>query len=145
MCLLKAEFHLILPGPQQGPQVVSSVWGEPVAADKRGDGPEHRTTSAGRLVNSGSRENIESVSKKTKQKDKTTLCVGYLSKIELCEYNLMMSPCSVTPHREPSASAGRPLTPCGNRTACPCSHNIWTVWAEDERRTNYDLFCFRLR
>lgn len=51
----------ILPGPQQGPQGVSSVWGEQVAANKRGDGPERQTTSAGRLVNSGSRENIESV------------------------------------------------------------------------------------
>lgn len=58
--LHRAEFHHVLPGPQRGPQVASSVWGAPVAGGRRGDGPEHRTTSAGRLVNSGTRENIES-------------------------------------------------------------------------------------
>lgn len=56
----------------------------------------------------------------------------------------MMSPCSVMPHREPSASGGRPLTPCGNRTACLCSRNIWTVQAEDERKGKYDSLCFGL-
>lgn len=44
-----------------------------------------------------------------------------------------MSPCSAMPHREPSASAGRPQMPCGNRITCLCSHNIWTVWAEDKQ------------
>lgn len=48
----------VLPAPQRGPQVVSSVWEEQVAGGRRGDGLEHRTTSAGRLVNSGSQEII---------------------------------------------------------------------------------------
>ncbi len=55
---LKTEFHLDLPAPQPGPRAGSSVWGEQAAGGRRGDGPEHRTTSAGRLVNSGCQENI---------------------------------------------------------------------------------------
>lgn len=53
-------FHLVLPAPQRGPQVVSSVWGEQAAGDRRGDELERRTTTAGRLVNSESGEIIGS-------------------------------------------------------------------------------------
>ena len=48
----------VLPAPQQGPQAVSSVLEEQAAGGRTGDGPEHRTTSAGRLVNSGCQEII---------------------------------------------------------------------------------------
>lgn len=58
-----AEFHLVLPAPQRAPRAASSAWEERVAGGKRGDGPERRTTSAGRSVNSGSQENIESANK----------------------------------------------------------------------------------
>lgn len=68
------EFHLVLPAPQRGPQAASSVWEEQVAGGRRGDGPEHRTTSAGRSVNSGSQENI---SQQINNKDDTTPCVGH--------------------------------------------------------------------
>lgn len=118
------DVFLILPGPQQGPQVVSSVLGEQVEGGKRGDGPERRTTSAGRLVHSGTQQ----ISRSADQPK--TNCVGHR---EFCLYKLLMLPCSVMLRREPSASAEKPRMPCGNRRACLCSHNIWTTWAEDKQ------------
>lgn len=44
------------PGPQPGLQVASSVRAAPVAGGRRGDGPEHRRATAGRLASSGTRE-----------------------------------------------------------------------------------------
>lgn len=59
----------ILPAPRRGPRAASSEWEEQAAGGRRGDGPEHRTTSAGRLANSGPRENIESANKHKTRRD----------------------------------------------------------------------------
>ncbi len=59
----KLPLKLVLPAPPRGPQAASSAWEEQVAGGRRGDGPERRTTSAGRSVNSGSQENVESANK----------------------------------------------------------------------------------
>lgn len=68
----------VLPGPQQGPQVVNSVWGEQVATGRRGDELEHQTTSAGHWGNSGAREKREISELANTHKDDKT--VGFVIK-----------------------------------------------------------------
>lgn len=76
---LKTEHHIVLPAPQRGPQVVSSVWAEQEEGGRRGDGPERRTTSEGRLVNSGSAGKKSSQQRNINKMDKTALCVSVIT------------------------------------------------------------------
>lgn len=106
-----------------------------MAGGRRGDEPERQTTSAGHLGNSGDK-NMSHKNDNTVQGTALPLDLkggggNEINKLKSKDCN-RQSPCSAMPHREPSTSAGKLQTLCGNRTVCLGSHSICTALDKDK-------------